>query len=99
MMQEKPSDIKSIEERVNALKNKDNEEKKRADVYNFSIGIQISIELVSGIITGGAIGYMLKEIFDLNIIFVVCLTILGGIAGFFNVARYLKSINDKDVKR
>lgn len=98
-MIEKPDDIKSIDDRIQKIKNKEEMDNKHSDFSNWAIGLQISIELVSGVIVGYGVGYILNEIFDLNDIFVICLTILGGIAGFFNVERYLKKPDNEKTKR
>ncbi len=98
-MLKKPDDIKSIDERIEKLKNKENKKDKHSEFSNLSIGMQVCIELVSGVIVGYAVGHILKVVFDLNIIFVICLTIMGGIAGFLNVARYLKKTEDENIKR
>jgi F0F1-type ATP synthase assembly protein I len=52
--------------------------------------------LVSGVIVGCGIGYMLNEIFDFGSIFLISSTILGGMAGILNVSRYLKQMQQED---
>lgn len=80
--------IKEIDRKISLIKNKNSD--KHSKFYTLSTGLHISIELVSGVIVGFCVGYTLNELFDFGRVFLISLTIMGGIAGFFNVARYLK---------
>ena len=92
-------DIQSIEERIALLRKKKENgaiPNKDTKVSQTIKGLQISIELVSGVIVGGSIGYILDEMFDFGRTFLVFMTILGGFAGLLNVVRYLnKTLNTK----
>lgn len=84
--------IKEIEKRISLLKGKDKQRNGGLRDDLLSVGLQVSVELVSGVIVGFCVGYTLNEVFDFGPVFLICMTILGGFAGFFNVARYLKQI-------
>ena len=93
-------DIQSIEERIALLRKKKendaipNRHTKSSQTIK---GLQISIELVSGVIVGGSIGYILDEMFDFGSTFLVFMIILGCFAGLLNVVRYLnKTLNTKE---
>ena len=59
-----------------------------------ALAIQPMIERVSGIIVGSSIGYILDEIFDFEGVCLLIFTILGGVAGFINVTRYIHQNKD-----
>lgn len=91
--------IDEIDKRILLLKNKDNTNNSNKDLSLLSVGTQVCIELVSGIIVGAGIGYILNELFDFGRVFLICMVILGGFAGFLNITRYLKSIEKDKVER
>ena len=97
-MQQMPKDMQHLDEKIQKMKQKGfgKSEKKHAKFYQASIAVQVVIELLSGVVVGVSIGYMLNEIFDFGSIFLISLIILGGIAGCLNVARYLKQEQQMD---
>ncbi len=102
-MQKIPEDLHYLDEKIQKMKKKGSaNENKDSKFSHLSVASQIVIELISGVVVGTGIGYMLNEIFDFGSIFLISLIILGGIAGFLNVSRYLKQIQqngkEKDVK-
>lgn len=84
--------IDDIDKRISELKNKGEKFSSKVELSLVSIGTQICIELISGIIVGGGIGYILKEVFDFSEVFLICMIVLGGFAGFLNISRYLKGL-------
>ena len=90
--------IDDIDKRILLLKNKDKTDISKENISLLSVGTQVCIELVSGLIVGGGVGYILNEVFDFGKVFLICMVILGGFAGFLNIARYLKSIENKEDK-
>ena len=93
-MHESPRDIDEIEKKISVLKEKQNTEiNKHTNLSQGSMGLNIAIELVSGTFVGLSIGYMLDELFDFDSVFLIIFTIIGGLAGLLNVARYIKSSN------
>ena len=96
-MVEEPEDIKEMNRKIAAFKAK--QQKIEPDsALQYSTGLQVITEMISGIIVGAGIGYILDEIFDFKNIFLICFTILGGFAGILNVSRYLKE-NTHNKKR
>lgn len=97
-MENKPKDIAELEERIEALKKK-NENKERtrkpSEVSEMASGLRVGIELASGTIVGTGIGYMLDKLFDFQFIMLLIFTILGFFAGMLNAYRYAKN-NEKE---
>jgi len=91
----KTDDIAKLEKRISAFKkNKEAQEQRGAQISpstNAAKGFQMSIELVSAIAVGAAIGYVLDHIFGVSPVFLCVLTILGGAAGVLNMYRTAKA--------
>ena len=99
-MKKIPDDIKLMDERILKLKSKEAGAKNQSPETDFSraskIGFRIGTELISGVIVGGAIGYLLDKLFSLQPILLIVFLFLGGIAGFLNVYRFVKSLENKE---
>ena len=69
--------------------------KKNRDDFktNYSIGLKISMDLVSSIIAGILIGLGLDKFFLTKPIFFIIFLLLGIIAGFFGLYKTVKNIN------
>ena len=96
-MQKKPLDIEEIDKRISELKSRA-ESKDKGDttkVSQISVAFQSAIEILSGVLIGIGIGYILDELFDTKFIFLLIFTIFGFIAGLVNTARYLKKIDEE----
>ena len=101
-MQQITKDVQRLDKKIQEMKQKGfcRSKNKHAKFFQTSIAMQIVIELVSGVVVGAGIGYILNEIFDFGLFFLISLIILGGIAGCLNVSRYIKQQEkekDKDV--
>ena len=99
-MQQITNDARRLNKKIQEMKEKGfgGHKNKHTKFFQTSIALQIVIELVSGVIVGTGIGYILNEIFDFGLFFLISLIILGGIAGCLNVARYIKQTRQKDDK-
>lgn len=93
----KPADIKAIEDKIEAFQNRKKAEKSSAQNQNenrsAAKGFQYSIDLISGVFVGAAIGYFLDLVFHTAPIFLAVLTIFGGAAGILNI---YKSAQEKE---
>ena len=49
-------------------------------------------ELISGVIVGAGIGYLLDILFGTRPLLLIIFLFLGGVAGFLNVYRFVKSM-------
>lgn len=93
----KPDDIKEMENKIEAFKSKRKAEKissenKQPD-GSFAKGFQFSIDLISGVFIGAAIGYFLDIVFKTKPICLAILTVFGGAAGILNI---YKSVHAED---
>ena len=59
----------------------------------YSIGLKISLDLISSIIVGALIGYGLDKIFSTNPVFFIIFLVLGIITGFYNLFKTVKKLN------
>ena len=62
---------------------------------NHSLGLKISMDLVSSIIAGVLIGLGLDKIFSSKPIFFIIFLLLGIIAGFYNIFKSMQKLNEK----
>jgi len=59
--------------------------------YAAKVGFRIGAELISGVIIGAGIGYLLDNWFGTRPLLLIIFLFLGSIAGFLNVYRFVKS--------
>lgn len=98
-MKKIPDDIKRLEERINKIKQQEKEARKDKPESDFAYaaktGFRVGTELVSGVVVGAAVGYVLDRIFDSRPLLLIIFLFLGGVAGFLNVYRFVKNEDDK----
>ena len=89
-----PEDLKKLDERIEKLRKK-NAQKTPEDEHEFvrfsRIGFRVGIELLSGVLAGGAIGYFLDDWFGSKPWLLIIFLFLGGAAGILNVYKFAKS--------
>ena len=88
-----PEDIQDMAERIKKHKEKQNSMRKnnvKDSISGIGMAFQISAELISGVLVGAGIGYILDELFDFHNVFLLIFIILGSLAGILNVYRYIK---------
>ena len=59
----------------------------------YSIGLKISLDLISSIIVGALIGYGLDNIFSTKPVFFIIFLVLGIITGFYSLFKTVKKLN------
>ena len=59
----------------------------------YSIGLKISLDLISSIIVGALIGYGLDNIFLTKPVFFIIFLVLGIITGFYSLFKTVKKLN------
>ena len=59
----------------------------------YSIGLKISLDLISSIIVGVLIGYGLDKIFSTKPVFFIIFLVLGIITGFYSLFKTVKKLN------
>ena len=92
-MTETSEEIKKLAKKIEMMKNKSSSKEPVRSVSLGAQAVRICIELISGVVVGSSIGYILDEVFDFRFIFLLTFTILGGAAGIINVIRYISSVN------
>ena len=59
----------------------------------YSLGLKISLDLISSIIVGALIGYGLDKIFLTKPVFFIIFLVLGIITGFYSLFKTVKKLN------
>ena len=59
----------------------------------YSIGLKISLDLISSIIVGALIGFGLDKIFSTKPVFFIIFLVLGIITGFYSLFKTMKKLN------
>ena len=59
----------------------------------YSIGLKISMDLVSSIIVGGLIGLGVDKLFSTKPVFFIIFLVLGIITGFYSLFKTMKKLN------
>ena len=59
----------------------------------YSIGLKISLDLISSIIVGALIGYGLDKIFLTKPVFFIIFLVLGIITGFYSLFKTVQKLN------
>ena len=91
-----PEDLKEMEKKIASLKNKHNPISHKEEGYSqLGMAFQILTELVSGILVGAGIGYILDELFDFRYVLLLIFIIIGAIAGMVNVFRFVNRNEEK----
>ena len=59
----------------------------------YSIGLKISLDLISSIVVGTLIGFGLDKIFSTKPVFFIIFLVLGIITGFYSLFKTMKKLN------
>ena len=76
---------------------KQNNAQNKPEYSYVAAGFQISTELLSGIVIGASIGYLLDKIFNISPWMFAIFTIFGGAAGTLSIYKTFRA-DDKDSK-
>ena len=91
-MKKIPDDIKQMDGRIRKLKAKEQRTREEKTESQFAhaakVGFRIGAELISGVI----VGYLLDILFGTRPLLLIIFLFLGGVAGFLNVYRFVKSM-------
>ena len=94
-MKKMPDDLKRLGERIEKLKQKEadarKDKKESGFAYASKTGFRVGTELVSGVIVGAAIGWLLDLWLNTQPWFLVIFLFFGGVAGFLNVYRFVRA--------
>lgn len=93
-MTQKPDDIKQLEKRIAELKRKEAAARKEQPESEYAraskAGFRVATELISAVIVGAAIGYLLDDWFGTKPWLMVAFLLTGGAAGMLNVYRFVQ---------
>ncbi len=94
-MKQIPKDIQKLGEKIERLKKKEqtSRQSRQENEYSYAAttGFRIATELVSGVFVGAALGWVLDKLFETRPVFLIIFLLLGGVAGFLNVYRFVKN--------
>ena len=95
-----PADIKKLDEQINRLKQKEKSHRQAPDESEYAhaakTGFRVGTELVSGVIVGAAIGWLLDLWLNTQPWFLVIFLFFGGAAGFLNVYRFVRAEESRE---
>ncbi len=98
-MKKIPEDIKRLDEKIADLKSKEKyvrQDRQESEfVHATKAGFRVGTELLSGVLVGAAMGYVLDGIFSIRPWLLVIFMFLGGAAGVVNVYRFAKTEEQK----
>lgn len=82
-------EIKQLDDEIQALKKANRQpEKINPAIGGYNVAITIITNLLGSIFVGAALGILLQVLYHTSPLFTAGLTLLGGIAGLYNTARY-----------
>ena len=84
--------LKELEKKIDNAKKLHTEDNKvhKKPIVNYSIAINISIELITGIVLGVFLGLMIDSYLQTKPLMLIICFILGTLVGFFNMYKALK---------
>ena len=85
-----------ISEKLNTNKISNGKKNNLKNKSGYGLGIKISLDLLSSVVVGTLIGIGLDKIFLTKTIFFIIFLLLGFIAGFFNLYKSVKNLNNLD---
>lgn len=94
-MKKVTDDIDLLEQKIQSLKQREQGLHGKIDETDnqraMRIGLRIGVELLSAVVVGGAIGYLLDNLFGTKPWLMIVMLFFGGVAGMLNVYRLAKS--------
>ena len=94
-MKKVTDDIDLLEQKIQSLKQREQGLHGKIDETDnqraMRIGLRIGVELLSAVVVGGAIGYLLDDLFGTKPWLMIVMLFFGGAAGMLNVYRLAKS--------
>lgn len=98
-MKKIPDDLQRIGQRIKDLTRKEQLARKDKPASSFAYaaktGFRVGTELLSGVLVGAALGFILDKTFDTKPMLLIIFLFLGGAAGILNVYRFAKSEEQK----
>ena len=91
-------DFKEISTRLKIAKKNikvEEEKKSGSNATSFGKALKISTELVSAVVVGSTIGFLLDSWFDTKPLLIICFFVLGAVSGIRNVIKVAKKMQNK----
>ncbi|MBE6449814.1 MAG: hypothetical protein E7013_03885 [Alphaproteobacteria bacterium] len=89
--------ISQLKEKISSFQKK-RVSKKNKSLTPFYVLTMVFSDLISGVLVGTAIGYLLYRIFDLHVFVIAVFVLLGGFASILNLYRSVKVISKENQK-
>ena len=89
--------LTKLQEKIKNLKG-EKATSRREEVQGYNIAITMMTDLISCIFVGLAIGLFFQKFFGTSILLTALLTLLGGIAGLWNVIRFALAQDKRNKK-
>jgi ATP synthase protein I len=90
--------LKELEKRVHEARGRVRPPKDSEPPSNLGIAFRLSTEFVAAVVVGGAIGWGLDRIFGTSPLLLILLFLFGVAAGFRNVVRAAREMNENASK-
>mgnify|MGYP004528998541 FL=1 len=98
-MKKTPEDIRLLEQKIQELKSREAAARKDKPESEFAyaskVGFRIGVELISGVLVGAAMGFVLDRLLETRPWLLILFMFFGGAAGVLNVYRFAKSEDRK----
>jgi ATP synthase protein I len=88
-----PHDLKALGEKLDEARRREGKRDQSPPPSQLGIAFRFTTELVSALVVGGGLGWLLDRLFHTKPIFIVVMFCLGAAAGIRNVMRAAKEIN------
>lgn len=89
-----------MKEKIDAFQEKAFSKKSKKTQMSYSVNVIITVlsDLLSGLLVGAGIGYLLYKLFNLSVVVLAVFVLLGGFAGFLNLYKSLNRLQ-KGIKK
>ncbi len=98
-MKKIPDDIQRLDERIKQLQEQEKQARKDKTESDFvhasKVGFRVGTEMLSGVLVGGALGFLVDRFLETKPLWLIIFLFLGGAAGVLNVYRFVKSEENK----
>ncbi len=93
-----PENLQALEAKICKMRGAGNNNKNLSSseyVTAAGVGVQITADLLAGVLVGAGVGYLLDLVFGSRPIMLTVFLLFGGAAGFLNVYRMVKNEEKK----
>ena len=92
-----PENLQALEAKICRMRGVENNKSLSTSEYASAagVGVQITADLLAGVLVGAGVGYVLDMILGVRPIMLAVFLLFGGAAGFLNVYRTVKNEEKK----